>query len=76
MAENNENDNVGSNMASNSNPQTIRRLSQKDDQHLSWHKRVVVHRVPKSDASRSMFKPNSSNNDNNRNNNGCQCIIL
>jgi len=43
-------------VSSPDNPATIRRLSQDDSSNtVSWHKRVVVHRVPRSDASRSMF---------------------
>merc|ERR1712154_271753 len=60
-------------LASPSNPATLRRLSQTDDvnNEVSWHKRVVVHRVPRSDASRSMFhaKGKESNNSN-------QCCIV
>lgn len=47
-------------VSSPDNPATIRRLSQDDSTNtVSWHKRVVVHRVPRSDASRSMFVSNS-----------------
>ena len=61
-------------LSSPTNPATLRRLSQtKDDKgtEVSWHKRVVVHRVPRSDASRSMFhaKGKEANNSN-------QCCIL
>lgn len=42
-------------LSSPDNPATVRRLSQRDSCNVSWHKRVVVHRVPRSDASRSMF---------------------
>jgi len=60
-------------LASPNNPATLRRLSQTDDvnNEVSWHKRVVVHRVPRSDASRSMFhaKGKESNNSN-------QCCIV
>ncbi len=62
-------------LASPTNPATQRRLSQKTDDGvnngISWHKRVVVHRVPRSDASRSMFhaKNKESNHEN-------QCCIV
>jgi len=62
-------------LASSKNPATLRRLSQTGDENtnneVSWHKRVVVHRVPRSDASRSMFhsKGKESNNSN-------QCCIV
>eukprot|EP01084_Bolivina_argentea_P103599 185555_1 len=66
-------------LASPTNPTTVRRLSAIDPSTLSkstksevsWHKRVVVHRVPRSDASRSMFhsKGKESNNSN-------QCCIV
>ena len=63
-------------LASSKNPATLRRLSQTGDENtnnneVSWHKRVVVHRVPRSDASRSMFhsKGKESNNSN-------QCCII
>jgi len=47
-------------VSSPDNPATIRRLSQDDSSNtVSWHKRVVVHRVPRSDASRSMFVSSS-----------------
>jgi len=49
-------------VASPDNPATIRRLSQSQEDSsntVSWHKRVVVHRVPRSDASRSMFVSSS-----------------
>jgi len=47
-------------VSSPDNPATIRRLSQDDSTNtVSWHKRVVVHRVPRSDASRSMFVSSS-----------------
>lgn len=47
-------------ISSPDNPATVRRLSQEDSSNtVSWHKRVVVHRVPRSDASRSMFVSSS-----------------
>jgi len=50
-------------ISSPTNPATVRRLSQEKDAKnstaVSWHKRVVVHRVPRSDASRSMFVSSS-----------------
>lgn len=47
-------------VSSPDNPATVRRLSQEDSSNtVSWHKRVVVHRVPRSDASRSMFVSSS-----------------
>ena len=47
-------------ISSPDNPATVRRLSQDDPSNtVSWHKRVVVHRVPRSDASRSMFVSSS-----------------
>jgi len=48
-------------VSSPENPATVRRLSQAEDSSntVSWHKRVVVHRVPRSDASRSMFVSSS-----------------
>merc|ERR1712079_188258 len=48
-------------VSSPDNPATVRRLSQDTDSSItvSWHKRVVVHRVPRSDASRSMFVSSS-----------------
>lgn len=48
-------------VSSPDNPATVRRLSQEDSSShtVSWHKRVVVHRVPRSDASRSMFVSSS-----------------
>jgi len=42
-------------VSSPDNPATVLRLSQRGSTNVSWHKRVVVHRVPRTDASRSMF---------------------
>eukprot|EP01083_Nonionella_stella_P114247 337596_1 len=55
------------------NPATRRRLSKTDSSYheVSWHKRVVVHRVPRSDASRSMFHPKSKES-----NHSNQCCTL
>jgi len=47
-------------LSSPNNPATARRLSRRDPCSVSWHKRVVVHRVPRSDASRSMFVAESA----------------
>jgi hypothetical protein len=57
-------------LSSKQNPKTIKRKTENMDgdgcctkeNEVTWHKRVNVHRVPKSDSSRSQF-----NNDNNSN---------
>eukprot|EP01084_Bolivina_argentea_P070791 128723_1 len=60
-------------LASPKNPTTVRRLSQTDDvnKEISWHKRVVVHRVPRSDDSRSMFRSKGKES-----NNANQCCVV
>ena len=62
-------------LTSPSNPATLRRLENGDDKEsrneVSWHKRVVVHRVPRSDASRSMFHAKGKES-----NKSSQCCIV
>ena len=47
-----DNTSQNSNLKSDSNPATVKRLNQSRDQSISWHKRVVVHKIPKQDGSR------------------------
>ena len=80
---NNNNNNINNKrtegiLSSPSNPATLRRLSQANGDEesmkkneVSWHKRVVVHRVPRSDASRSMFHAKGKES-----NNSSQCCII
>jgi len=80
---NNNNKRTEGILASPSNPATLRRLSQtnvgkhetnekkSNRNEVSWHKRVVVHRVPRSDASRSMFHAKGKES-----NNSSQCCIV
>mmetsp|Transcript_69799 Transcript_69799/g.110952 ORF Transcript_69799/g.110952 Transcript_69799/m.110952 type:complete len:295 (-) Transcript_69799:2736-3620(-) len=59
-------------LSSPKNPATLRRLSQTEQNNeVSWHKRVVVHRVPRSDASRSMFQGKGKDSSH-----SSQCCIL
>ena len=43
-------------LSSPQNPNTLKRKHQSpENNEVSWHKRVVVHRIPRQDASRSMW---------------------
>lgn len=54
----NKNGSVDSILSSPQNPNTVKRKevqTQEGNNEVSWHKRVVVHRIPRQDASRSMW---------------------